>query len=120
MLLAGCRLNFFELDQADASLADADMNTQLGAWSTPVLVPELNSTDSDDDPSLTADMLEVYFDSGRFVTGGAAGDVWVATRTSTSEPFGVPIAVNEFVSGFDDTGCDLSPDGLRLYLGSNR
>ena len=72
-LLAGCRLNFFEL--ADGSV-DASPPV-LGPWSTPTRVAEVSSTiDSDDDPSLTADQLEIYFDSGRFTTGGAGGDAF--------------------------------------------
>jgi hypothetical protein len=114
-LLAGCRLNFFELDDS----VDAPPS-ELGPWSEPTRVVELSSSDSDDDPSLTADQLEIYFDSGRFTTGGAGGDVWVATRTSTSEPFGPPVVIDPFVSGFDDTTGDLSPDGLRIYVASNR
>lgn len=129
-LATGCRLNFFEGDdgQRDArgdgtfdGISDVDKNIQLGPWGPPTLMSDLSSTiDADDDPTLTSDQLEIYFDSERFVTGGAAGDVWTATRASTTDPFGTPTVVTQFLSGADDSTGDLSPDGLRFYLGSDR
>ena len=71
---------------ADATaMADAapDAPPPTGPFGLAAPITELNSGD-DDDPTLTADMLEIVFDSGR--TGGGAkggGDLWTATRAST-------------------------------------
>src|SRR6185503_11100138 len=94
----------------------------LGPWSAPSKVMELaDPTLQDDDPSLTADLLEIYFDSER--PGGstaANGDCWVATRASPSDPFNPPTLVAELASLADDTTFDVSPDGLTIYFASDR
>lgn len=132
MLVTGCRFGFFEHDDKPSTdgaiagdgaidgISDVDRNIQLGAWGPATLSEVSSSTDPDDDPTLTGDQLEVYIDSGRFVTGGASGDVWMATRASTSDPFGTPTVVSQFLSLADDSTGDLSTNGLRFYLGSDR
>ncbi|HUS27052.1 MAG TPA: hypothetical protein VMZ53_01035 [Kofleriaceae bacterium] len=125
VLATGCRFNFFESDpprmDVGTSMTDADTNIELGPWGTPVLMTDVSlQVEPDDDPTLTADELEIYFDSGRVVTGGAGGDVWMATRASTADPFNTPTNVTELLSGSDDSTGDLSADGLRLYLSSDR
>ena len=75
---------------------------------------------SEDDPSLTADLLEIYFDSDRTATGAAMGDIWVAKRASTADPFGAPALVTELASLSDDTTPEVSADGLTMYFASDR
>ena len=128
VLLAGCRFGFLQHDQAPADsaalpdgLTDADINTQLGPWGTPVPLTAVDDpTYQEDDPTLTSDMLEIYFDTDRPVNGGALGDTWVSTRIAPTDTFGAPTPVTVLVSTADDSTPDLSPDGLRLYLGSDR
>jgi len=81
------------------------------------MVGELAGANGDDDPTLPADMLEIYFNSDR---GGAGGsDIWVATRTSTSEPFGAPMNVIAVSSTADERTPEISADGLTMYLASD-
>ena len=56
-------------------------------FAAPVRIPELYSAAKTDNPSLTADLREIYFTSER--TGGPA-EVWFATRAGREDAFGVP------------------------------
>jgi hypothetical protein len=77
-------------------------------------------TADEDDPCLTGDLLEIYFDSDRAATGAAMGDIWVAKRASAAEPFGTPTLVTELASMSDDTTPEVSLDGLTMYFSSDR
>ena len=85
-------------------------------FSNVVRVDEVSLDDADDEnPTLTDDMLEIYFNSDR--DGGADGsDIWVAERASLDEPFGELRPIG----GWSDDGSDTSPavsgDGLTLWL----
>lgn len=113
-ILAGCgRLGF---EPADAPELEQDA-ASLGAWSTPIEVTELSA--GADDPSLTTDQLEIYFNSSR-AGGMGSFDVWMASRTSTDEPFGPPVNVASVNSAGEDTTPEISGDGLTLHLSSVR
>lgn len=78
---------------------------------------ELNDPEAqEDDPTLRQDELEIYFASTRY----GSEDVLVATRSSTAEPFGVPLPVPAVDTGWVETTPELSPDGLVLLFASNR
>lgn len=109
--LAGCGRCDFDLN--------SQPDTPLGPFGTPIAVSELNDTDVDDDPSLTGDMLEIYFDSAR-VGGLGNGDIYVATRASVDVPFSAPRLVSELASPADDTSPDVTSDGLTMYFSSAR
>jgi Tol biopolymer transport system component len=104
--------------QDSCSCADAF----LGQFSTPIAVTELNDpSQSEDDPTLTGDMWEIYFDSSRDGgPGSGLGDIWVARRTSLDEPFGAPTLIVELASTADDTTPDITDDGLTMYFASDR
>lgn len=75
-------------------LADLYIATRAStsdAWSTPVVLTELNTSASDADPVLSPDGLTIYFFSTRTVDA----DLYVATRTSTSVPFSTPVSIDE-------------------------
>lgn len=82
---------------------------------------ELNSNAYDAHPRLTADGLRVYFSSMR-TTGDALGgaDVWTATRTSTSTPFGTPTRVAELNTAHNESPTWISDDDCVIYLQSDR
>jgi WD40 repeat protein len=84
-------------------------------FTTPVLVPNLNSTDDGDDgrPWLIQDEQTIVLPIERM------GHTRLAMTTRSGGVFGTPtadhlMAVNDFGSGHNDPF--LSPDGLRLYL----
>lgn len=84
----------------------------------PVNVAELNTEWVERDPALTADGLEVFFQSDR--PGGAGlGDIWRATRPNASSSFGAPVNVAELNTPGGEGGPHLSPDGLVLYFHRN-
>lgn len=86
-------------------------------FDAPVLVAELASPSRTDNPTLTADLLEIYFTTDR-VSGN--GDVWFATRSSPSAPFGTPAAVDAVNGSSFETSSAISADGLTLWFGSDR
>jgi hypothetical protein len=90
----------------------ADLVSPFGV---PQDVTELNSTELDESPSITADGLTIYLHSER--AGGAGGtDLWFATRPDTSSPFGTPQNLAELNTGGGEYTPDISPDGSKLYF----
>ena len=88
----------------------------LGPFSMPTLVPGLSLPYSaDDDPSLTADQLEIYFNSDR--PGGIGGfDIWKATRASIDDPWGPAEVVPQLSSVGTETRASVEPDGLTIWV----
>jgi len=78
----------------------------------------INGEANDDQPSLTEDLLEIYFSSQRPGLGG--GDVWFATRATRAERFAVPRPVLAASSTGTETSPAISRDGLTLWVGSDR
>jgi len=88
-------------------------------WSAPVLLEppsDLATGDNDGEPTLTADLLELYFSSER--AGGT--DIWVAKRASVSLPWDLPTAVAELNSTSRDIPGGVSGDGLTMAVASDR
>jgi hypothetical protein len=96
---------------------DEEPLPQIGPFDPPVPVEILNDPiHQDDDPTLPADMLELYFASSR----GIAGDIFVARREQVNEPWGVPEVVTSLSSPWVDNTPEISADGLVIYFSSNR
>jgi len=83
----------------------------------PQIVAELASNARTDNPTLTADLLEIYFTSDR-VSGN--GDLWYARRSNPRMPFDVPLAITELNMATFETSSAISADGLTLWFGSDR
>ncbi len=83
-------------------------------------VAEIAAPGNDDEkPTLTADMLELYFLSDR--SGGlGGGDVWLSVRASTADPWGAPVLVTAVSSTSRETSPAISADGLTLCVSSDR
>ena len=80
----------------------------------------VNTSRTDDCPSISADGLELYFRSNR--SGGyGSQDIWVTTRATTNEPWGTPVNLGPKInsSSFDGNP-SISPDGLSLFFMSDR
>lgn len=88
----------------------------LGPFAMPVAVMELNSVFSEDDPTLTGDLLEIYFASNR----GGSEDVWTSTRPNVGADWTDPMPVASVNSLFTETFPEVSADGLVLLLASDR
>lgn len=91
----------------------------LGPFGEAAPVAVLNTGSNDDDPSLTGDLLEIYFDSGR-AGGAGGGDIWMSSRASVDATWETPSNVAEVNSAGDDATPFVTLDGLHLYLVSNR
>lgn len=123
------RVGFLDRDASGVARGDgaADAFVQMDAsllgvpWSGITPVAAVNSATSDeDDPTLTGDLLEIYFDSDRPGPGTGLGDIWMATRASVADPFGTPVLVTALASPADDTTPEVSLDGLTMYFASDR
>lgn len=123
--LAACESELVTLGQ----LAEADPNSGSagspagGATSKPrlrfgdpVQRTELGSGEKDDNPTLTADALTVYFSSER----RDETRVYTATRPSVDEPFGEPALVDLVGNDEDISSPAISSDGLTLWVGKDR
>ena len=93
----------------------------LGEFTNVTPLTILNSAKLDDDPSLTADMLEIFFASNRDGTGFYDEDIFVATRDVVTEDFRPPIRVEALsVVGTLDSNVEISADGLTVTFTSGR
>jgi Tol biopolymer transport system component len=80
----------------------------------------VNSSSIDGGPSVSLDGLSLYFHSTR-PDGLNSGDLYVATRATTSNAFGTPVSLGVGVnSAFVDANPFISADGLTLVFGSER
>lgn len=71
----------------------------LAPWGTPTsLMLPANA----DDPSMTADALELYFNLG--------GDICVSTRETATDPWGAEVKVEELSSTANETSPEVLPD----------
>jgi hypothetical protein len=95
---------------ADAATPTTDAVT-LGPWGPPAVIATLPS--GADDPTLTDDRLEIYFQ--------LANDIHVATRASVSDPWGPSSVVSELsTSTAAESTPEVAGDGLTIYFASMR
>jgi Tol biopolymer transport system component len=90
-------------------------------WSAPEhLGAVVNSASRDENATLSADGLSLYFASDR--PGGVGSvDVWVTRRNSRSSPWEAPVNLGPPVNTPSIDGApSLSPDGHLLFIHSNR
>jgi Tol biopolymer transport system component len=100
-----------------ASLA-AQAETMFGAAAH--LGSTVNSAEAEFDPCISADGLELYFNSYRSGGFGNA-DIWVATRTTNAHSWGAPVNLGATVnSPAHENAPNISTDGLSLYFCSDR
>ena len=129
LMVAGCgRFGFDPVPASDASApgpADAAPTdgaadgAPSGPFGPATLIAELSDSSSNqDDPSLTGDLLEIYFKSDR--DGDGDPDIWMAQRSDPTGPWGTPVEVAALSSPSYDGTPEVSLDGLTLYLASDR
>lgn len=83
----------------------------------PRLIEELAAPSKTDNPSLTADLLELYFTSERTAV---PAEIFVAKRARRDAPFGEPELVVELNAPGVETSPAVSADGLSIWLASDR
>ena len=95
-------------------------------FGTPInLGPTVNSISNEQAPDISTDGLELYFSEyqGAPYRAGGQGqsDIWVTTRQTKDDPWGVPVNLGPVVNSvYKDEHPSISADGLSLYFGSNR
>ena len=117
-------ISFYFASNRPGGLGEDDLyvSTLLAdeTFSVPVPVEELNTAAADLQPVIRRDGLEMLLSSSRSGTLGAL-DLWVSTRSSTSEPWSLPVNLGGVVnSASADARATLSFDGTQLYFQSNR
>lgn len=86
-------------------------------FAEPQLITTLSDPDAkDQDPTLTGDLLEIYFFSDR----AGEPDLWSSKRASPDAPWQAPLQVIELSSPELDINPAISRDGLRLWFHSQR
>lgn len=85
-------------------------------------VPELNTPQGDQRPSVRYDGLEIFFYSERpHPTAVGGSDIWVATRETVNDSWSEPKNLGPVVNtASNETTPHISADGLTLYFASSR
>jgi Tol biopolymer transport system component len=98
----------------------ATRTTTTAPFSSPARLPTpVNGCAADEEPSISADGLALFFSSNR--AGSDGYDLWVATRSATSRRLGRPVNLGRSVNGSsDDRTPDVSTDFRTLYFMSDR
>ncbi|MFC1604447.1 LamG-like jellyroll fold domain-containing protein [Planctomycetota bacterium] len=97
-----------------------DANADFTFGTPTNLGPTVNSPLSDGLPRITADGLELYFNSNR--SGGNGNyDVWVLIRETADSDWGEPMNLGPTInSSAEDGAPSISADGLTLFFESSR
>ena len=98
----------------DAPPIPIDAFSLLG-WSPPQPLVELNSSEGDTDPSISADGLDIVFASRR-LGGPGLTDLYRANRASRTQPFNPPVLIAELSTPLADQAAEISGDALTIYL----
>lgn len=112
--VCGCDLvlgiDHHDHEPADAgSQDDSPSDAHILHWRTPQLVFEAHT---DDDPTLTEDMLELYFNR--------SDDIWWTTRPDVHSEWAPPVRNDQLSSTALDTSPKISRNGLTIFFASER
>jgi hypothetical protein len=108
LLLAGCSTEVLNLGKETVVPFTFD---------PPTIVSELVVAGAQrGNPTLTSDLLEIYFTSKQ----DGEQDVWGAQRSARTDTFGPATAVAATVSSSRETSSAISQNGLSLWFGSDR
>jgi Tol biopolymer transport system component len=114
----GLRVTFVSVRSGSAfDLYESTRATRTDSWTPPITLSVSLVGVSENDPTESADGLELFFTSTRNEVGNY--DVYRATRPTVDDPFGSPVLVPELSSTGDDVGPRLSRDGRTIYLAYN-
>ena len=91
-----------------------------GSFGAAVFIPELNSAQSDQRPSVRFDGLELFLSSDRLGSLGLS-ELWVSTRDTVFDTWGAPTNLGPAVnSPFADMQPNIAADRQTLFFTSNR
>ncbi|MBX3234333.1 MAG: PD40 domain-containing protein [Labilithrix sp.] len=116
----GSELYFSQFESPEVIHVYRSVRGEFNVYQPPERVNELASDDgSEGGIAMTDDGLRIYFASSRAGAEGA-NDVYTATRKDRASPWTNIERVPELSSPSSDRPGWLSPDGCRLYMGSER
>ncbi len=128
VLAAGCGRFGFDRSEvigdsspdSDSSLpTDTPPDGALGAFGPATKISFSLTNKLEDDPTLTADLLEMIFESDRM--GGLGGsDLWITRRPTIGGAWATPIPIVELNGGDSEEHPGLSSDGLTVWFASDR
>jgi hypothetical protein len=108
---------------AAIAIASAAVAKNWDDWSSPANLESLPGSSSevntgavDGCASHSRDGLTIVFNSSR----GGDQDLYMATRASTADGFGTPVALPAPVNGSSNEACPTLANGNRLYFSSDR
>ena len=116
---------YFDCDRpggyGDNDLWETTRPTTENPWDLPVnLGSTVNSSASDNSPSISADGLSLLFISSR-PGGFGERDIWVTTRPTINDPWGEPVNLGPPINtSYRESGVCISADRLELYFNSDR
>jgi len=92
--------------------------TKNDAWDAPVnLGPVVNGSGYEAQPCISADGLALFFASSRRPDGYGNYDIYITTRSTTSDPWGEPVNLGPIINNAASQFAHyISPDGSTLYL----
>ena len=102
-------------DTGTQHVAVAERASTSDDFGAPVIIPELASTATDNDPTISADERVIVFASNRGERG-----LWYATRAERTQPFSAPQELTMINSNQSDDGPHLTADACHLYFSSSR
>ena len=118
---AGCdAIPGWSLGQGAFTCADGS-DIACAPFAAPTVVTELEAPDGSDDekPTLTSNLLEIYFLSD--CDGGPGqGDVWHSTRATVTDTWSAPELVSAVSTPSHEKSPAISADGTVLWVGSDR
>lgn len=89
-----------------------DKNSPFG---TVIPLSGLNTSEMEWGPDISADGLSLYFARGI----NWNGDIYVAKRATTADPFGTPQLITELSTSYAEMGPSISADDLSIYFAGN-
>lgn len=104
-------------DSSSSSTGEGELEPwPTGPFGGITRVDILSTDDNDDDPSLTADMLEIVFQSNR----DDNQDLYWSSRSSVDDDWNPPQPITELNDNAAENTPEISPDGLVLMFSSTR
>jgi WD40 repeat protein len=85
-------------------------------WGAPAPIQELETSFNETHPSITPDLLTMYFQSNR----NGSTDLFVAHRKDLTMPFDTVHPIDELNTSSSDGDPWVSPDGHHMFFSSNR
>ncbi|MBL8896900.1 MAG: hypothetical protein JNM84_04705 [Planctomycetes bacterium] len=111
----GLTLHLASFSSGNWEIYEATRASRTAPFGAPVLVSALSDPSTDSGAFLSADGLQLWFDSLR--PGGFGGfDLWVATRPNTAAPWGAPTQDPVLSSTGSDASLSMTADGLEAYF----